>query len=50
MQKNENWEPYLLPDTFLLHSCLNSLPLTLFYKLFYMTKATNLYVLMIIYD
>jgi hypothetical protein len=48
--QNEFWERYLLFKTFLLHSCLHNLPLNLFSKLFCMTKTTNMYIIMNIYD
>jgi len=43
--QNENWEKYLLSNNILMHSCLHNLPLKLFSKLFYVTKAPIVYVL-----
>jgi len=48
--QNENWEIYLLSNTALLCSCLRSLPLNWFWKLFCMIKVPNVYVFMKIYD
>jgi hypothetical protein len=35
---NENWEKYLLPSPFPLHSCFHILPMTVFAKRFLMSK------------